>query len=257
MYVRELTVLPSDASCHGELKLHGLLNHLQDTASLAATGLEGGPTQVLARGYAWVLLRYEVELLRRLPEMDERFVIKTFHDMNHGYHTLRVFQVETPSGVPLVWAKTSWLLLDLAAGRPVRPAAYLPGFLDRDTEPIDPDFRDIPDFSELGDAGEIHETVYPVRFHDLDANGHVNNAVYFEWVFEATPIDLMAWGPRSISASFRASAKLGDVLTVRARELKGPRSGEARTFVYEIAGAARGSGRSLTTFSCVWELHRS
>ena len=55
MYVRELTVLPSDASCHGELKLHGLLNHLQDTASLAATGLEGGPTQVLARGYAWVL----------------------------------------------------------------------------------------------------------------------------------------------------------------------------------------------------------
>ena len=112
MYVRELTVLPSDASCHGELKLHGLLNHLQDTASLAATGLEGGPTQVLARGYAWVLLRYEVELLRRLPEMDERFVIKTFHDMNHGYHTLRVFQVETPSGVPLVWAKTSWLLLD-------------------------------------------------------------------------------------------------------------------------------------------------
>jgi len=115
MYVRELTVLPSDASCHGELKLHGLLNHLQDTASLAATGLEGGPTQVLARGYAWVLLRYEVELLRRLPEMDERFVIKTFHDMNHGYHTLRVFQVETPSGVPLVWAKTSWLLLDLAA----------------------------------------------------------------------------------------------------------------------------------------------
>ena len=138
----------------------------------------------------------------------------------------------------------------------MRPAAHLPEFLSCDTEPIDPDFRDIPDFFEPG-AGEVHETVYPVRFHDLDANGHVNNAVYFEWVFEATPIDLMAWGPRSISASFRASAKLGDVLTVRARELGGPRSGEARTFVYEIAGAARGSGRSLTTFSCVWEPHRS
>ena len=244
MYVRELTVLPSDASCHGELKLHGLLNHLQDTASLAATGLEGGPTQVLARGYAWVLLRYEVELLRRLPAMDERFVVKTFHDMNHGYRTLRVFQVETPSGVPLVWAKTSWLLLDLAAGRPVRPAAHLP------------DFRDIPDPSGP-DAGEVHETVYPVRFHDLDANGHVNNAVYFEWIFEATPLDLMAWGPRSISASFRASAKLGDVLTVRAHEFEGAQTDEGRTFVYEIAGAGHGSGRSLTTFSCSWGPYRS
>ena len=256
MYVRELTVLPSDASCHGELKLHGLLNHLQDTASLAATGLEGGPTQVLARGYSWVLLRYEVELLQRLPAMDEHFVVKTFHDMNHGYRTLRVFQVETPSGVPLVWAKTSWLLLDLAAGRPVRPAAHLPEFLSRDTEPIDPDFRDIPDFPEPS-AGEVHETVYPVRFHDLDANGHVNNAVYFEWIFEATPIDLMTWGPRSISASFRASAKLGDVLTVRICELEESGSGEVRTFVYEVAGAVRGSGRSLTTFSCSWGPYRS
>ena len=256
MYVRELTVLPSDASCHGELKLHGLLNHLQDTASLAATGLEGGPTQVLARGYSWVLLRYEVELLQRLPAMDEHFVVKTFHDMNHGYRTLRVFQVETPSGIPLVWAKTSWLLLDLAAGRPVRPAAHLPEFLSCDTEPIDPDFRDIPDFSEPG-AGEVHETVYPVRFHDLDANGHVNNAVYFEWIFEATPIDLMTWGPRSISASFRASAKLGDVLTVRVCELEESGSGEVRTFVYEVAGAVRGSGRSLTTFSCSWGPYRS
>lgn len=256
MYVRELTVLPSDASCHGELKLHGLLNHLQDTASLAATGLEGGPTQVLARGYSWVLLRYEVELLQRLPVMDEHFVVKTFHDMNHGYRTLRVFQVETPSRIPLVWAKTSWLLLDLAAGRPVRPAAHLPEFLSRDTEPIDPDFRDIPDFSEPG-AGEVHETVYPVRFHDLDANGHVNNAVYFEWIFEATPIDLMTWGPRSISASFRASAKLGDVLTVRVCELEESGSGEVRTFVYEVAGAVRGSGRSLTTFSCSWGPYRS
>ncbi len=255
MYVRELTVLPSDASCHGELKLHGLLDHLQDTASLAATRLEGGPTQVLARGYSWVLLRYEVELLRRLPAMDEHFIVKTFHDMNHGYRTLRVFQVETPSGVPLVWAKTSWLLLDLAAGRPVRPAAHLPEFLSRDTEPIDPDFRDIPDFPEPS-AGEVHETVYPVRFHDLDANGHVNNAVYFEWIFEATPIDLMTWGPRSISASFRASAKLGDVLTVRVHELGELRSDEVRTFVYEIAGAVRGSGRSLTMFSCSWGPYR-
>ena len=188
--------------------------------------------------------------------MDEHFVVKTFHDMNHGYRTLRVFQVETPSGIPLVWAKTSWLLLDLAAGRPVRPAAHLPEFLSRDTEPIDPDFRDIPDFSEPG-AGEVHETVYPVRFHDLDANGHVNNAVYFEWIFEATPIDLMTWGPRSISASFRASAKLGDVLTVRVCELEESGSGEVRTFVYEVAGAVRGSGRSLTTFSCSWGPYRS
>lgn len=258
MYVRELTVLPSDASCNGELKLHGLLNHLQDTASLAVSELNGSPTQVLARGYAWVLLCYEVELLRRLPALDERFLVKTWHDMKHGYRTLRVFQVETPEGEILVWAKTSWLLIDLAAGRPVRPSAHLPELLLRDTEPIDPDFRAIPAFASGSDAPPVRETVYPVRFHDLDANGHVNNAVYFEWIFEATPIDLMAYAPRAISASFRSSARLGDVLTVRARETEEPAvRGEARTFVYEVAGADRRDGKPLSTFSCAWEPYRS
>ena len=47
----------------------------------------------------------------------------------------------------------------------------------------------------------MFRTTIALRWSDLDAQGHVNNAVYFEWVFEATPIDLMAWGPRSISAS--------------------------------------------------------
>ena len=257
MYVRELTVLPSDASCHGELKLHGLLDCLQDTAGMAVAELDGSPTQVLARGYAWVILLYEVELLRRLPVLDDRFLVKTYHDMNHGYRTLRVFQVESLRGDLLAWAKTSWLLIDLAAGRPVRPAVHLPEFLTRDTAPIDPDFRAIPDFRSA--AGEVRETVYPVRFHDLDANGHVNNAVYFEWIFEATPIDLMAYAPRTICASFRSSARWGDALTLRVRELEdsAERAGEARTFVYEIVEPGRRDGKPLTAFSCVWEPYRS
>lgn len=258
MYLRELMVLPSDASCNGSLKLRGLLNYLQDTASLAVSELNGSPMQALARGYTWVLLCYEVELLRRLPALDERFIIKTCHDMNHGYRTLRVFQIETPEGVLLAWAKTSWLLIDLAAGRPVRPAVHLPELLSRDTAPIDPDFRAVPPFRSDSDAGGPHETVYPVRFHDLDANGHVNNAVYFEWMFEATPIDPMAYAPRTISASFRSSARLGDVLTVRTGELEAPDArGEARTFVYEILGTGRRDGKPLTTFSCTWEPYRS
>lgn len=254
MYVRKLTVLPAVASCNNELKLRGLLDHLQDTASLAVVELEGGPMQMLERGYSWVLLRYEMELLRRLPALDEPFVVRTYHDVNHGYRTLRVFQVETPAGDLLVWAKTSWLLIDLAAGRPVRPSAHLPEFLLRDSEPIDPDFRDIPSLDASG--GEVHEAVYPVRFHDLDGNGHVNHAVYFEWVFEATPIDLMAYSPRALSASFRASARWGESLTVRSREIGAPGPDGTRTFAYEIVGD-RESDRPLTTFSCTWEPYRS
>ena len=253
MYTRELTVQPSDASCLGQIKLHSLLNYLQDTASLAVEDLEGTATELMARGYAWVLTRYEVELTGPLPTLDEHFVIRTYHDPNHGYGTLRVFEVVRPDGTPLVWAKTSWLLLDLAAGRPVRPSAHLPEITERDTTPIDPDFRDIPAFPQ---DGEVTEVPCPIRFHDLDTNGHVNNAVYFEWVFEATPLDLMKYDVRSISASFRSGARWGEKLRIQAAEL--PSSSENRDFVYRIINeknedGGTGTAKPRTLFSCSWE----
>ena len=252
MYQRELTVLPSEASCRGHIKLHSLLNALQDTAGLAAAGFEGTTSELLARGYAWVLTRYEIELMGPMPMLDERFVVGTFHDPDHGYGTLRVFQVNRPDGTPLAWAKTSWLLLDLAAGRPVRPMTHLPEIARCDTRSIDPDFRDIPSFPP--DA-EVREVPCPIRFHDLDGNAHVNNAAYFEWVFEATPLDLMAWDVRSISASFRSGARWGEDLRIRIVEM--PDHGGRRTFLYHVVDATRTEGgraeKPMTAFMCSWE----
>ena len=249
MYIRELTVQPSDASCFGQIKLHSLLNYLQDTANLAVASLEGTSSQLLARGYAWVLTRYEVELTGALPMLDDPFVVKTYHDLSHGYSTLRVFEVDSADGTPLVWAKTSWLLLDLAAGRPVRPAVHIPELAQRDTASIDPDFRDIPDFPAGVEAASVP---CPIRFHDLDSNGHVNNAVYFEWVFEATPLDLMAYNVRSISASFRSGARWGERLRIQLAELPRPSASGGRDFIYRVVDE-KGGEKPRTLFACSWE----
>ena len=172
--------------------------------------------------------------------------------MNHGYHTLRVFQVETPSGVPLVWAKTSWLLLDLASGRPVRPKAHLPRIDERYTGPIDPDFPDVP--TPEPDA-PCTEVPWPIRFHDLDVNAHVNNAAYFEWIFEATPIDPMEFEPRGISASFRSGIRWGGRPRIHIASL--PERGRARSFAYRITDDGRPGEKPMTLFSCSWEPCRS
>ena len=245
MYEREMTVLPSDASCRGRMKLRALMDHLQDTASLAVEGLEGGTMQLMARGYAWILTRYEVEILGALPSLDERYVVRTYHDPAHGYGMLRAFDVAGADDRPVAWAKTSWLLLDLAAGRPVKPVVHIPQVLERDVGEIDPAFRDIPTAE-----GPVLERPCPVRFHDLDANAHVNNAAYFEWMFEATPLDLMSWEPREISASFRKGARWGDELRLEIVEASG---GAGRTFVYRVVDASVQGARPMTSMSCTWE----
>lgn len=206
MYEKVITVKPSDVSCLGTIKLRSLLDYFQDTAGEAAEELEGSTSELMAKGYAWILTKYEVEFIGKLPALDEKFTLSTFHDPSHGYNTLRVFSA------PFVWAKTSWLLLDLAAGRPVKPMAHLPRIAERDNAEIDPAFHDIPDFRETETAGEVRRTA---AFHDLDANGHVNNAVYFERVYDSTPLDLTEHELCSAYASFRSGAKLGEHVAVR------------------------------------------
>jgi len=242
MYRKKITVMPSEAGCTNEIKIRALLNRLQDVASLAVANLEGSPGDLAQRGYAWVLLRYQLEVERHLPVMDEAIVIETRHTVNDGFHTLRAFRVfaEGNEAETLVLAKTSWVLIDLAAGRPVRASQHLPEvFCDvANDSPIDPEFDAIPKLSgsALKGAPFLLVTEFPVRFHDLDPNGHVNNAVYFEWMYESTPLDLLAWEIRSVGAEFRISTKYGETVRVKVKAVASAsdRGEETRSFAYDM-----------------------
>ena len=164
MYSRKLRVMPSDVSCNGTIKLRNLLNYFQDTAGLAVEDIEGTTTELFSRGYAWGLSRYEIDFAGKLPALDEAFTITTYHDPNHGYNTLRRFSTKSHSGMTIATAKTSWLLTDTKAGRPVKPIKHIPGITSNDTEAISPEFTDIPAF----DDSEAAKTIdFPVMFHDL------------------------------------------------------------------------------------------
>ncbi len=207
MYERELRVMPSDVSCNGTIKLRNLLNYFQDTAGLAVEDIEGTAAELFSRGYAWVLSRYEIDFAGKLPALDETFTIMTYHDPNHGYNTLRCFRVKASDGRDIITAKTSWLLVDTKAGRPTKPAAHIPGLAQSNTQAIPSDFTDIPAFDDT----EIAKTIdFPVMFHDLDYNSHVNNAAYFEWVYDGSPVDVMENELAKMCASFRSGARLGE-----------------------------------------------
>ncbi|MBR1658238.1 MAG: hypothetical protein IJ697_07210 [Synergistaceae bacterium] len=203
MFTRTVRVQPSDVSCDGRLKLKRLIDYFQDTASMAVEPIEGTASELAQRGYAWVLSRYEIDFTGKMPSIDEYFDITTFHDPSHGYNTLRIFKV-TSKGNLIIHAKSSWFLVDIKAGRVVKALAHLPEIM-TDAEEINPDFREIPDFEEVTGAVKV-----PVTYHALDYNSHVNNAVYFEWLFDALPDEVQRKDLKSISASFRSGLKLGE-----------------------------------------------
>ena len=265
MYSKKLTVMPSETACTNEIKVRSLLNHFQDTASLSATGFEGSPGELARRGYTWILLRYQLEVNKRLPTMDESLVIETRYTMNDGLRVLRDFRVfaQACEAEALVSAKTSWVLTDLATERPVRASQHLSKlFCDlADGIHIDPEFTAVPRLSgsTLKDVPLLREVDLPVRFHDLDANGHVNNAVYFEWMYEATPLDLMGWGIRAVSAEFRAGTKFNETVRVGVKPVDpvimnpvaSDRDGRNHAFAYDMA-RVDDDRHSVARFCALW-----
>jgi len=264
MYRKKVTVMLSETACTNEIKIRALFNRLQDIASLAVADSEGSPGNLMRRGYSWVLLRYTLEVEKRLPAMDESIIVETRHTLNDGFHTLRAFRIfsEGNEADTLVLAKTSWVLIDLATERPVRAMQHLPEvFYDvADDPPIDPEFASIPRLSgsALKNVPFLRETEFPVRFHDLDSNGHVNNAVYFEWIYEATPLDLLGWQVRAINAEFRTSVKFGDMARVRVKPIDlGDAGKDTRAYAYDIIRADEdkypgSSGSPLARFYASW-----
>ena len=237
MYSRKITVTPSDSSFTGNIKLRSLLDYFQDTASMAVQDIEGNTTEFLERGYAWVLTKYDISFAGSLPRIDTYFTVSTFHDPGHGYNTLRMFL--TDCGIN---AKTSWLLVDVNSGRPVKPVSHLPEIMSRDVQSINPEFTNIPEFRE---DKVIRNIEFPVRFHDLDYNAHVNNAAYFEWVYDYSPVDFTKYELRNIAASFRSGARLGEFVTLQISRH------QENSYVYRILRG--GVNKPAAEFFCSWE----
>ena len=113
------------------------------------------------------------------------------------------------NGNEIIRAKTSWILADVKTGRPVKAIAHIPNINTGDCQPIEDDFREIPDTDGAEECAKIR-----VSYHDTDYNGHVNHAVYFRWVYDLSRLLSV---PKRICASFRSGAKLGELITIQSR----------------------------------------
>jgi acyl-ACP thioesterase len=159
----------------------------------------------------------------------------------------RDFRLAGADGLTFGRATSHWVVIDVARRRPVRmpePVRAIPrpfrgralaGGLTR-LSPPDP-----PEASlEL-----------PVRWSDLDANGHVNNLAYVGWVVESVPRDvLQASAPRSLEISFRAECR-GEAPVVAERASDAVESANGHE-VFRHRIVERGSGRELALARTAW-----
>jgi medium-chain acyl-[acyl-carrier-protein] hydrolase len=195
-----------DCGYGGPLGILAIANFLQESAGINAEKLGFGMEAMDARGRTWMLSRLDLRV-DELPREGERVLVATWPAETRKLFALRDFVMRGADGRSIVRAVYAYLVVDLAARRPLRPESVFGSDAPSAGEPhpVSGFAFDIPSA-----VGAIPSFSQIVRGRHIDHNGHANNAHILNWLVDA------AGGEGELSAlrvEFLAEAFKGDELT--------------------------------------------
>lgn len=161
-----------------------LIRRVQESGEKQLESLGMGYKEVLKRHSQVFLLSQLILRINRLPLEGEEVELSTCPMGSKGARFYREATVTSGDGERLASIYTSWSLFDPAARQVLRPSAF-PYELENGV--LDIDYREFRFKTPQG--APIGERV--VRYSDLDSNGHMNNAVYFDVICDALPLELL------------------------------------------------------------------
>ncbi|MCL2243551.1 MAG: thioesterase [Treponema sp.] len=170
------------------LTLDAMFQFFQEAAISHAENLSVGREDMLRTGQVWVLSRISVMADRR-PNYGETITVRTWPRGGEKLFAIRDYDIRDKDDIPVVSARSGWLIIDLDKRRPLRPQAvmdYLPqneGLNALDWGPAA--LSENVNFQ----GGKTDAPLVPVfmmerkaLYTDVDYNGHVNNVRYIQWI---------------------------------------------------------------------------
>ena len=182
---------------------------------LSAKGLEqiACTDQEISRyNLVWILSRMSVRF-PKVPCRLDSLTAQTWHRGLDGLFFLRDCRLIDAEGRPAAVSTSSWIVMDRTTRKAVRsdhltdiiPSAAQSSEAVMDTAPQKLLF---PKGAEAVEAGERQ-----VLYSDLDYNGHVNNAKYVMWAFDALPLTFCAGtGASEFDINFNREARPGETV---------------------------------------------
>ncbi|WP_422485323.1 acyl-[acyl-carrier-protein] thioesterase [Gudongella sp. DL1XJH-153] len=178
-YWRNFTIPYYDTDKEGYIKPENILSYMAETSSWHSDSLGVGFEELSKKDYAWMLLRWEAEILE-YPKAKDNVVIGTWTSSFDRFYATREFVMMDVEENIVAKATTKWVFLDIKRRRPKR----IPDEIQKRYSFVE-DFN-FPEFTEMDElSGDLVESrIMRVRRSDIDNNNHVNNIRYVEWMQE-------------------------------------------------------------------------
>jgi acyl-ACP thioesterase len=194
----------------GLASIHGLAYCMQESAINHAEAAQAGYEDLIKANQAWVLTRQMIKLFE-IPELNQKITIETWANSRTDTMAIRDFNILDRGRQIMGISRTSWMVLDLQARRPVRLSHRI-----QDNIPLIPG-RLVQDLAlekiPVSEQEPEMDNTYLVVYSDLDMNHHVNNINYLKWVLDDFDYDYrMKFSISSIETNYLAEALYGDLL---------------------------------------------
>ncbi len=185
MFEERIQVKYSEMDYKQAVKPSAILNFFQDMASKNAENLGFGYSFITKKNLAWFLLKYRIEFVKYPAEVC-KLTLKT---QPRGYNKIFAFRnFEICNGQELLARVSScWALVNTATGKMANIGEALefnPGM-----PPYQKQNEDL-DFEKISIPQKIDvESVFEIRYDDIDVNCHANNCNYIIWALEPLGFD--------------------------------------------------------------------
>ncbi|HLP07680.1 MAG TPA: acyl-ACP thioesterase domain-containing protein [Opitutaceae bacterium] len=199
-YILETTVRFAEVDRDQVMLLPALLQLLQEAAIRHADLYGVGAEGIAERGTSWVLNRLSLALTR-YPRRDEVVRVETWSTGVRGFRGYREFRLF--SGTEQLLAGSSlWLWIDLRTRTLTRVPEELEAKFPVGGEGRPPHRAELDRLRFAPPAATALSTPVTVRYSDCDANGHVNNTAFFDYLQSALARQGRAPHPRRLELQF-------------------------------------------------------
>ena len=174
----------SEVDSSFQLRLKGLVDCLLQAAAQHSNQVGWGSRHLIRQGTAWMLYRLAVTY-ERLPVLEEQIEVVTWHKGVKGFRAYRDFEI-FQDHEKIATASSIWVFIDLERKKILKVPAGVQ--TDYGVESSSAEKMDIEDWKP--DTRFAPHTVANIatRPSDYDPLGHVNSAVYFDYL-ESLPTE--------------------------------------------------------------------
>jgi acyl-CoA thioesterase FadM len=241
---RDYRVRFDEAGESGHLRSSGFLRYAQDLAWIHSESAGFGRDWYAGRGLTWLVRTIELHILDDVAYGAALTVSTEVVGFRRVWARRRSEFVERGAGRTLAVALTDWVLLN-ARGVPMRVPAEILDVFPAPPADYTPARLELPETPP-----DAERTTISPRHADLDPMGHVNNAVYLDYLEEHLALvgrrAAIRRRPRRYRAEFLDAAQQGMVLTGEgwpansgyAFRLRGPAGAELLRARIEIDSAS-------------------